>query len=63
MADPGVVLLDEPTAGLDLATESAVLAALRAESAGRTVLVATHRPAVLAAADRVVVLRDGAVAS
>ena len=62
-ADPGVVLLDEPTAGLDLATESAVLAALRVELAGRTVLVATHRPAVLAAADRVVVLRDGAVAS
>ena len=55
----GVVLLDEPTTGLDLATESAVLDALRAECAGRTVLVATHRPAVIGAADRVVAVRDG----
>ncbi|HVV22742.1 MAG TPA: thiol reductant ABC exporter subunit CydD [Pseudonocardiaceae bacterium] len=56
---PAVVLLDEPTAGLDLATEATVLTALRRELAGRTVLVATHRPAVLAAADRVLALRDG----
>jgi ATP-binding cassette subfamily C protein CydD len=55
----GVVLLDEPTTGLDLATESAVLDVLRAECAGRTVLVATHRPAVIDAADRVLTIRDG----
>lgn len=59
LVDPAVVLLDEPTAGLDLATESAVLTTLRAELAGRTVLVATHRPAVLHAADRIAVLREG----
>lgn len=63
LLDPAVVLLDEPTAGLDLATESAVLSTLRAELAGRTVLVATHRPAALRVADRVVVVRDGVVRS
>jgi ABC-type bacteriocin/lantibiotic exporter with double-glycine peptidase domain len=58
LTEPGVVLLDEPTSGLDLTTESAVLAALRAECAGRTVLVATHRPAAVDTADRVLAMRD-----
>jgi len=50
-----VLLLDEPTAGLDAATEARVIATLRGQAAaGRLILVASHRPAVLAAADRVV---------
>jgi ATP-binding cassette, subfamily C, bacterial CydCD len=49
-----VLLLDEPTAGLDEVTEARVIAALRSQSrAGRLVLVASHRPALLAAADQV----------
>ncbi len=49
-----VLLLDEPTAGLDAAYEARVIATLRGEAAaGRLILVASHRPAVLAAADRV----------
>ena len=56
-ADRPVLLLDEPTAGLDGRTEERVLAAIRAEAAaGRIVLVAAHHPAVLAAADTVVEL-------
>ena len=56
-ADRPLLLLDEPTAGLDAATEDLVLATLRAEAAaGRTILVAAHHPAVLAAADDVVAL-------
>jgi ATP-binding cassette subfamily C protein CydCD len=52
-----VLLLDEPTAGLDAATEAQVLASVRAlASDGRLVLMVAHRPAVLAAADRVVTL-------
>ncbi|TCM41112.1 thiol reductant ABC exporter subunit CydD [Kribbella sp. VKM Ac-2568] len=47
-----VLLLDEPTAGLDASSEAAVVANLRAT--GRTVLLVAHRPALLAAADRVV---------
>jgi ABC-type transport system involved in cytochrome bd biosynthesis fused ATPase/permease subunit len=55
------VLLDEPTTGLDLATEAAVLSSLRAELAGRTVVVATHRPAVLDVADRVLAVSGGRI--
>ncbi|MEU6404145.1 thiol reductant ABC exporter subunit CydD [Streptomyces sp. NPDC046985] len=59
LADRPVLLLDEPTAALDGATEAEVVEAVRRLSAGRTVLLVVHRPALLAAADRVVRL-DGA---
>jgi thiol reductant ABC exporter CydD subunit len=52
--DAGLLLLDEPTAGLDGETEADVLAALRRHAAGRTVVVVAHRPALVAFADRVV---------
>lgn len=56
--DRSVLLLDEPTAHLDIASEAAVLAALRARArAGATVIVVGHRPTVLAAADHVVEVR------
>ena len=49
-----VLLLDEPTAGLDPETEERVLTALSAQAAaGRIVLIAAHHPRVIAAADRV----------
>jgi ABC-type multidrug transport system fused ATPase/permease subunit len=54
-----VLLLDEPTSGLDAAAEASVLAALRSVADGRTVVVASHDPAVAARADRVVVLDGG----
>ncbi len=47
-----LVLLDEPTAGLDTVREATVLAALRAT--GASVLVVSHRPESIAAADRIV---------
>ncbi|MEV6762325.1 thiol reductant ABC exporter subunit CydD [Streptomyces sp. NPDC051105] len=56
LADRPVLLLDEPTAALDGATEAEVVAAVRRLAAGRTVLLVVHRPALLAAADRVVTL-------
>ncbi|GAB3835250.1 thiol reductant ABC exporter subunit CydD [Kribbella italica] len=52
VTDAPVLLLDEPTAGLDPAAEAAVVAGLRAT--GRTVLLVAHRPALMDAADRVV---------
>ena len=47
-----LLILDEPTAGLDADTEAHVIDAVRATGAGA--LIVSHRPAVLAAADRVV---------
>ncbi|MEY9870768.1 ATP-binding cassette subfamily C protein CydCD [Streptacidiphilus sp. MAP12-33] len=52
LADRDVVLLDEPSAGLDNAHESAVVAAIRELAVGRTVLLTSHRPALLTLADR-----------
>ncbi|MEU3823843.1 thiol reductant ABC exporter subunit CydD [Streptomyces sp. NPDC029080] len=54
LADRPVLLLDEPTAALDGATEGEVVAAVRRLAAGRTVLLVVHRPALLGVADRVV---------
>jgi len=48
-----LVLLDEPTASLDEATEQAVMSALEAlHQEGRTLVIATHHPALMALANR-----------
>jgi putative ABC transport system ATP-binding protein len=59
-----LVLADEPTAELDARNEQLVLRALRRlrDEFGSTVVVVTHSPRVVDAADRVVELRDGLVA-
>ena len=64
-ADPPVLLLDEPTRGLDYTAKSALTRALRSVVArGRTVLLSTHDVEFVAeAADRVVVMADGEVIS
>ncbi|MEU2231592.1 thiol reductant ABC exporter subunit CydD [Streptomyces vietnamensis] len=56
LADRPLLLLDEPTAALDGATEAGVVDAVRRLAAGRTVVLVVHRPALLAVADRVVSL-------
>ncbi|MFB4194082.1 thiol reductant ABC exporter subunit CydD [Streptomyces carpaticus] len=53
LADRPILLLDEPTAALDGTTEAEVVATIATLAADRTVLLVTHRPALLAAADRV----------
>ncbi|MCF1595393.1 thiol reductant ABC exporter subunit CydD [Streptomyces muensis] len=58
LADRPVLLLDEPTAALDGATEAEVVEAVRRLSVGRTVLLVVHRPALLGVADRVVRLAE-----
>jgi thiol reductant ABC exporter CydD subunit len=54
--DAPLLLLDEPTANLDGGTEEDVLDAVRRLAVGRTVIIAAHRPSLLAVADRVVSL-------
>jgi ATP-binding cassette, subfamily C, bacterial exporter for protease/lipase len=60
---PALVVLDEPEAHLDRDGELALVAALRALKArGAIVLVAAHRPALAAMADRVMILKEGRIA-
>ncbi|WP_330186422.1 ABC transporter ATP-binding protein [Dactylosporangium sp. AC04546] len=62
-ADPPVLVLHDPTTAVDAVTEAAIAAGLRDVRAGRTTVVLTSSPALLAAADRVVFLTGGAVAA
>ena len=57
---PGVLLLDEPTEGLDRATAERVMAGLRAALPDAAILLAAHRQAEISGADRVVTLRPPA---
>lgn len=60
LSRPRLILADEPTADLDPATGARVIAALRAACAhGATVIVATHDPALMAAADDRINLSGG----
>jgi len=58
LSDRPVLLLDEPTAALDETTEAELVRRLPAQLAGRTVVIASHRPALRALADEVVHVSD-----
>ncbi len=63
VAEPQILLLDEPTRGLDYRQKAALIAFLQREKAqGRTIVLATHDVELVArCADRVVLLGDGQV--
>jgi putative ABC transport system ATP-binding protein len=63
VADPDVLVLHDPTTAVDAVTEQAIADGLRRLRAarGRTTVVFTSSPALLAAADRVVLVADGRV--
>jgi len=65
VADPDLILADEPTGNLDRSTGQAVMELLLdlAHNHGRTVVAATHDPDVAGVADVVFGLRDGRLAS
>lgn len=61
---PDILLLDEPTVGLDPEQRERLLDAIRADGEERTVIISTHlMEDVLGVADRVVVLDDGRIRS
>ncbi|HWB37289.1 MAG TPA: ABC transporter ATP-binding protein, partial [Rugosimonospora sp.] len=62
LVDPDILLMDEATAALDLATEAQVTGALDRIARRRTTIVVAHRLTTAARADRIVVLDHGRVA-
>lgn len=63
LSHPAIVLLDEPTAMLDTATETILARQIRELSRAAAVLVIAHRPSTIEAADSVLMLDDGAIAA
>ena len=61
IVDPAILILDEATSNLDLASERKVNRAMRIASHGRTTLVVTHRPQSLHWVQRVLVVSDGRI--
>jgi ATP-binding cassette subfamily C protein LapB len=61
LQDPAVVLLDEPTAALDQALETAIVGRLGEWLIGRTAIIATHRVPILHLTTRTLILQNGRV--
>ncbi len=61
VGQPPVLLLDEPTSAMDVQNERDVIARLKTEAQGRTLIVITHRTSLLELVDRVIVIEDGRV--
>lgn len=59
LRNPRILLLDEPTAALDLRSEAALLPPLATMCRGRTTFIVSHRTAVLEEVDKVLLLADG----
>jgi ATP-binding cassette subfamily B protein len=61
LADPGLVILDEPSSRLDPATERLIEGAMARLMAGRTAIVIAHRLGTVQRADEILILEDGRV--
>ncbi|QQZ44335.1 type I secretion system permease/ATPase [Pseudomonas sp. SK3(2021)] len=61
LRQPNVLLLDEPTSSLDEGTEQLFLEHLDTWAQGKTLLIATHRPALLKLVERIIVVDDGRI--
>jgi len=62
LRDPAIIILDEATSQIDLESEQAIQDALEEFVRGRTAVIITHRLAVLALADQIVVMQSGQIA-
>ena len=61
IAKPSLLLMDEPTAAMDNATEVQLVGKLQAATEGTTVVFVTHRGAMLKMADHIVVMEKGRI--
>ncbi len=60
-ADRGVLVVHDPTTAVDAATEARIAAGIRRARTGRTTVLVTSSPALLAATDRVVLVDGGTI--
>ena len=63
LRDPVYVFMDEPTANMDQDTEARVIRVLGDWLKGRTLIISTHRPQLLAWVDRIAVMQRGKILS
>jgi ATP-binding cassette subfamily B protein len=61
VCEPAVLLLDEPTSGMDADTESRLFSAIREESRKRTTITISHRMSGVMDAERVIVISNGQI--
>jgi ATP-binding cassette subfamily B protein len=62
VTEPRILVFDDPLSAVDTATEAAILQRLQALMAGRTTVIISHRISAVKAADRILVLDQGAIA-
>ena len=62
-ADPDILIMDEPTAGVDIGTKTEIVERIRslADDGKVVIVISSELPVLLAVADRVIVLRAGAI--
>lgn len=61
LANPDILLLDEPTSSVEPESEATIIAALDRLMSGRTTVLTSHRPSLIQQADVVYVIEDGRV--
>jgi ABC-type multidrug transport system fused ATPase/permease subunit len=61
LANPAILLLDEPTSSVEPDLEASIIAALDRLMTGRTTVLTSHRPSLISQADVVYVIEDGRV--
>ncbi|MCX7935597.1 MAG: ABC transporter ATP-binding protein/permease, partial [Planctomycetota bacterium] len=61
LLNPGILLLDDPTAAIDAETEQEILDAMESARAGRTTFIVAHRLSTLQRVDKILVLQGGRI--
>lgn len=62
VGNPPILLFDEPTSAMDAQTETALIDRLADELTGRTMMLVTHRTALLRLVDRIIIVEAGRIA-